>query len=101
MKPRRSGYVDVHSMSPRHRKLLWVGLILSVPIGGYATVSVVFYAWLSAASPDRWPPDRAGLWMAFSFFFAVLFFLIFVYCLVSLIRDANHRYREEQGQSAT
>ena len=88
-------------MSPRHRKLLWAGLILSVPAGGYAAVSVVFYAWLSAASPDRWPPDRAGLWVAVALFFAVLFFVLFVYCLVSLIRDANRRYREEQSQSAT
>jgi len=74
-------------------------MILSVPAIYYAGVSVVFYSWLSAAEPERWPPDRAGLWAGGALVLTVLFIAIFIYCLVSLIKETNRRYRE--GQNAT
>lgn len=43
-------------------------MILSVPATYYAGVSVVFYAWLIAAAPERWPPDRSGLWVGGAMF---------------------------------
>jgi hypothetical protein len=76
--------------------LTWFGLVFSLPAAGYAGVSFIFYAWLSAAEPERWPPERAGVWAIGSLVIGILFFSLFVYCIVSLIRDANRRYREEE-----
>jgi len=76
---------------------LWVGLALSLPAGGYAALSFIFYSWLSAAEPERWSPERAGLWAGGAAILALLFLGIFIYCLVSLIREANRKYREEQN----
>jgi hypothetical protein len=45
--------------------------------------------------------DRAALWCFFAVFFTVLFFVDFVYCLVSLIREANQRDRAEESHGAT
>ncbi|MGE5242516.1 MAG: hypothetical protein ACM3NI_12800 [Bacteroidota bacterium] len=56
-----------------------------------------FYAWLSAAAPERWPPERAALWAYSALALACLFFGFFVYCVVSLIKEANRQYREEQS----
>jgi hypothetical protein len=60
-------------------------------------MSVVFYAWLSAAEPERWPPDRAGMWVLGAFVFAIFFFAIFAYCIFSLISQANKDYRAEKN----
>jgi hypothetical protein len=83
-------------MTKQRKLFLWVALVLSVPAGGYAFLSFIFYSWLSAAEPERWPPERAGLWAGGAAIFALLFFILFVYCLVSLIKAANRAYREEQ-----
>lgn len=81
-------------MTPRRKISLWVGLFVSLPAAGYAAMSCVFYAWLNAAEPDRWPAAKAGLWSESAAVLAILFFGVFVYCLVSLIRSANKAYRE-------
>ena len=83
-------------MTKRRKIFTWLGLILSLLAAGYAGVSFIFYAWLSAAEPERWPPERAGLWAGSAALLALVLFSLFVYCLVSLIREANRRYREEQ-----
>ena len=84
-------------MTRRRKILLWLGLALSLAAAGYAATSVVFYAWLSAAAPERWPPDRAALWVYSALALTILFVGLFVYCVASLIKDANRRYREEQN----
>ena len=84
-------------MTKRKRVLLWLGLITSVPATGYAGVSVIFYAWLSAANPERWSPERAGLWSGGAFILTVLFLILFIYCLVTLIKDTNKKYRNEEN----
>lgn len=84
-------------MSKQRRILLWLGLVFSVPAGGYAGLCVVFYAWLSSAEPERWPPARAAIWAYSSLGFAVCFLALFIYCLVALTREANRQYREEQN----
>jgi len=45
-------------MTRRRKIATWVALVVSAPAGMYAAMSVVFYAWLSAAEPERWPADR-------------------------------------------
>ena len=74
-----------------------MGLVLSIPAGGYAALIFIYYSWLSAAEPERWPPERAGLWAGGASILAFLFFVLFVYCLTSLIKEANRKYREEQS----
>ena len=78
---------------------MWSGLILSLPAGGYAGISFIFYSWLSAAEPERWPPERAGLWAGAAFIAALFFLVLFIYCIVSLIKEANRKYREEQNET--
>ena len=57
-------------MSKRRKWLLWLGLILSFPASGYAGLCVVFYSWLNAANPERWPAAKGGLWAGVSLLFA-------------------------------
>jgi flagellar biogenesis protein FliO len=76
---------------------MWLGLVLSLPVSGYAGVNFIFYSLLNAAEPERWPSARAGGWAFSALALAILFFSLFVYCLVSLIRDANRKYREKQN----
>jgi len=84
-------------MTKRRKILLWLGLILSLPATFYAGTSVVFYAWLNAAEPERWPVDRAALWSYSALAFTVLFIGLFVYCLVLLIKEAKGKYREKEN----
>ena len=84
-------------MTKRRKIATWMALLLSLPAAGYAGTSVVFYAWLSAAQPDRWPAERAALWVYSALAFTVLFLGLFVFCVVSLIRDANKSYQRERN----
>lgn len=84
-------------MSKCRKLLMWLGLVLSLPASGYASVSFIFYSWLNAAEPERWPSERAGEWAFSALALAILFFSLFVYCLMSLIRDVNRKYREKQN----
>ena len=84
-------------MTKRRKILLWIGLIASVPAGGYAAMSVIYYAWLSAAAPDRWSPERAGAWVLGALLLMVFLLAVSIYCLVSLIKQANRDYRAEQN----
>ncbi len=66
---------------------LWLGAILSLPASGYFTTSFVFYAWLNAAEPERWPPERAAPWAYGSILLAVLSLVVFIWCVAKLIRS--------------
>jgi len=83
-------------MTKRRKLLTWFGLVISLVAAGYAGMSFIFYAWLSAAEPELWSRERAGAWAYSALALTILFFCSFVYCLVSLIRDVNRRYREDQ-----
>ena len=69
----------------------WVGGTVSFVATGYAVLSVVFYSWLNAAEPDRWPSDRAAIWVYSSLAGAAVFATIVVVCVVLLVRDVNRR----------
>ena len=47
-------------MTKRKRVFLWLGLVVSVPATAYAGINVIFYAWLSAANPERWSSERVN-----------------------------------------
>ena len=84
-------------MSKRRKIFIWLALVASLPATGYAGMSFIFYAWLSAAEPERWPPERAALWAYSALALAVVFLGVLIYCVVSLIKEANRQYREEQN----
>ena len=84
-------------MTRRRKIATWVALVLSVPATGYAGVSVIFYAWLSAAEPERWPADRAAVWVYGALALAIAFMAVFAYCVVALVKDANKSYRAERN----
>jgi hypothetical protein len=54
-------------------------------------MSFFFYAWMSAAAPDRWPPERARLWAGGSAALCVTFSAAVVYFVVALIRHENRK----------
>jgi hypothetical protein len=81
-------------MTKRRNFVLWFSMILSVPVVYYSGTGVVFYAWLNAAEPQRWTPDRAGLWAGGALAVTILFSVLFIYCVVSLIKEANRQNRE-------
>ena len=84
-------------MTKRRKIVTWVALILSLPAAVYAGTSVIFYAWLNAAQPERWPAERAAVWAYSALALTVLFMALFVYCVVSLVRDANKAYKRERN----
>jgi len=84
-------------VTKRRKILLWIGLVTSVPAGGYAGISVIFYSWLNAAEPERWPSEKAGLWAGGAAILTILFLALFIYCVVSLIRETNQKYKDEQN----
>jgi hypothetical protein len=73
--------------------LLWIGLLLSSAAAFYAGVSFFFYAWMSAAAPDRWPPDRAGAWAGAAAILCLVFLAFSVYCVVALVRRTNSQLK--------
>ena len=74
-------------------------MLSSLPATYYAGLSVIFYSWLNAAEPDRWPAERAGLWAGSALVLTIIFIALFIYCLVSLIKDANRKYREKLNET--
>ena len=83
-------------MSKKAKILRWVGAALSFPASIYAGMSFIFYAWQNAADPERWPAEKAAIWAYSSLAIAILFLGVFSFCVASLIRAANKKYREEQ-----
>ena len=86
-------------MNLRKKMMLWLGLVFSLPAAGYAAISVVYYAWLNAADPDRWPNEKAAIWVIGALVLTIAFSILFIYCLIALIKEANRSYREEQKGS--
>lgn len=84
-------------MTRRRKILLWLGLVVSLPAAGYAGISVIFYSWLNAAEPERWPAEKAAVWAYSALALTVIFIAVFIYCLVSIIKEANRKYREQQS----
>ncbi|MDH5669392.1 MAG: hypothetical protein OEY86_15415 [Nitrospira sp.] len=84
-------------MTKRRKVFLWLALVVSLLATGYAGTSFIFYVWLSVAAPERWPAERAALWAYSALGLAVMFLGVLIYCIVSLIKEANRRYREEQN----
>ena len=84
-------------MSKYAKYLRWAGVVLSLPAFVYSGGSFIFYTWLNAAEPERWPAEKAGIWAYSSLAIAIVFLSMFVYCVTSLIKEANRRYREKQS----
>jgi hypothetical protein len=82
----------------RRKIILWIGLILSIPATGYGGMSVVFYFWLNASQPERWSEERASIWAYSALALTVIFFIIFIYCIVSLIKES--RTNSNEGSNA-
>ncbi len=84
-------------MTRRKKILLWLGLVVSVPAAGYAGISVIFYSWLNAAEPERWPTEKAAVWAYSALALTIVFLGLFGFCLVSIIKEANRKYREQHN----
>ena len=84
-------------MTIQKKILMWFGLIISLPAAGYAVMGFIFYSWLNAAEPERWPTAKAVIWSFGSLSIAILFLILFVYCLVSIIKNSNKISKEEQS----
>jgi amino acid transporter len=69
--------------------LLWTGAMLSLPAAFYAGASFVFYAWLNAAEPEHWPPERAAPWAYGSLIVAIGLIVLFVFCAIRLAKKAE------------
>jgi hypothetical protein len=84
-------------MTKRGKLLRWVGAVLSLPAAIYAGASTFFYAWLNAAEPERWPAEKAAIWAYSSLALALVFLGVFVFCVVSLVKEVNRSYKVEQN----
>lgn len=70
----------------RKTLILSATAILSAPATYYAALSTIYYAWLNAAEPDRWPNEKAALWAGSALVLTVIFLSLLVYSIVSLIK---------------
>ena len=66
-------------------------------MGNDVGISAIFYSWLNAANPERWPAEKAGLCAGGAAILTILFLALFIYCLVALIKEVNRKYRDEQN----
>jgi hypothetical protein len=82
-----------HFMSKRKNIILWFGALCGLPVSGYFLMCAVFYAWLNASEPSRWPPLKAGVWSGGSFLLSVTLFVFFIYSVVNLVKHNNQKYR--------
>ena len=83
----------------RKTLISWLALIISAPATFYSAMSAIFYSWLNAAEPERWPVEKANIWAGGSLLLTIIFFSIFVYSIVSLVKMANNKYREQQDKT--
>ncbi|MCU7844239.1 MAG: hypothetical protein KZQ93_10405 [Candidatus Thiodiazotropha sp. (ex Monitilora ramsayi)] len=83
-------------MINQRKVLLWVGVVISIPATGYAGLSVVFYSWLSAAEPERWPAEKAAIWAGGALVLTVAFFILLIYCVKALVQGMNKEHLEEK-----
>ena len=84
-------------MSSRRKLLLCLGAILSLPAAGYSVLGFVFYAWRESLT-QRASENAILAFGALTL--AVLFILLFVVCVVALIKGANRGFREKQHAAA-
>lgn len=82
-------------MTKRKKAMFWVGVISGLPGLVYFFTAAIFYAWLNAAEPERWPPEKAAIWAGGSLLLAIVFAIYFGYSIFSLIRESNRKYREQ------
>ena len=71
-----------------------LGAVLSLAAAVYSGSSVFFYAWLNAAEPENWPVDRAAKWAYSSLALAILFTVIFIACVIYLVKDSRQKKKE-------
>ena len=83
-------------MSRNGKILRWVGIALSLPVSIFAGGNFIYYVWLNAADPERWPAEKVAIWAYTSLAVAILFLGVFIICVVSLKNEANRKYRAEQ-----
>ncbi len=69
-------------MTNARKALPWLGALASLLGAAYAATSVIFYAWLNAAEPDRWPAEKAAVWAYSSLAIAIVFLGLFIFCVV-------------------
>ncbi len=81
-------------MSKKRKIWLWVGMVASVPLGLYAFLCVIFYAWKNAADPVNWPSEKAAMYCYSSLAITFLFLVLFIYCMVSLVKNEKKEYSE-------
>jgi len=79
--------------------ILCVTLIISAPATYYAALSVIFYSWLNAAEPDRWPTEKAAIWAGGSLILTIIFFSLFIYSVVSLLNTINSYINDKQQKT--
>jgi len=65
---------------------LIAGAALSIPACFYSLLCVVYFIWLNAAEPERWPTDKVVLFSGAFSLLALLFIIIFIYCVTKLKR---------------
>jgi uncharacterized BrkB/YihY/UPF0761 family membrane protein len=82
-------------MIKKRKLMLIAGAVLSLPISVYAGVSSVFYAWLNASNPEKWPEVKAAIWSYSSLAISAIFLFLFFYCVVKLIKESNRKRREK------
>jgi uncharacterized membrane protein len=83
-------------MSNKRKIWLWVGMVASVPVRLYAFLCVIFYAWKNAADPINWPSEKVAVYYYSSLAITSVFLGLFIYFLVTLIKNKNTEHFESQ-----
>ena len=70
----------------RKKLILWLSTIITLVISGYAALSFVFYAWLSASDPVNWPQESTELWAYSSLTISIVFLGLFIYSIYKIVK---------------
>jgi len=81
-------------MTKTKKIILWFGLILSVPAGGYSGVSIIFYSWLQAS--QQWPTFKSAIWVIGSVILTGFFIYLFFHCLFALTKEPEKVNKHEE-----
>ena len=78
--------------------ILIIAFIISVPATYYASVSVIFYLWLNAAEPERWPVLKTTIWAGGSLIIALISICACIYSAVKLLSIINTLTNEKHNK---
>jgi len=84
-------------MTKKVKIFRWICVLGALPAAYYALSASIFYAWLNAYDPEKYPAEEVAF-QAYSYFaLTVTLVILFLYCVISLIKERNKNRKEKEN----